>query len=113
MQLSPVTGMTPLTVTGCPFRSLSNLTNSVSAAWDAAKPHLKEAAVKTASFLRTAPGLSLIAFLGGAVLAVSAQQLHSNRVVNLIMQICAYTLFAAAGVALGVGLVYGFSAPLI
>lgn len=90
----------------------STIVASVSEAWEKVKPYITDFAVKTAHFLRTAPGIGLLALLGAAALAISAEYVSDNTAARVAMKICAMALFVGAGVVLGVGFVNGMTVPL-
>jgi hypothetical protein len=91
------------------FQKFAELMKS---AWNTVYPFLKEVAVQTTSFLRTGPGVALMAGVAGSFLAYSSVQMKDQKWIALALQVSAYAAFIGAGVALGLGLSKGLSAPL-
>lgn len=82
-------------------------------AWNAAYPFIKDLAVRTADFLRTAPGIGLILGATSLVLAYTAQSMNDQKYVAAALQVTAILTAVGAGAVLGYGYATGLSTPLI
>ena len=88
------------------------LAEAIKTLWNNALPFLKDAAVKVATFLKTAPGLALLGGLLGTVLGVTAETVNDKKHVAIALRIAAAAAFVGTGIAIGVGITNGFSTPL-
>lgn len=82
--------------------------------WNISSPILKEVAIKTLTFLRSAPGFAMLGGLLGTALGVTAETLSEDKkYLAVILRIAAAVAFVGMGIAIGVGIVTGFNAPLV
>lgn len=88
------------------------LGEAIKTLWNNALPFLKDAAIKVGTFLKTAPGLALMGGLLGTVLGVTAETVNDKKYVAIALRIAAAAAFVGTGIAIGVGITKGFTAPL-
>ena len=82
-------------------------------AWNAAFPFIKDLAVRTADFLKTAPGIGLVLGVSSMVLGYSAISMKDNKLASLALQVASIATAVGAGAVLGYGYVTGMNSPLI
>ncbi len=82
-------------------------------AWNAAFPFLKDLAIRTADFLKTAPGMGLVLGVTSLVLGYTAHSMSDKKWISLALQVSSITLALGAGAVLGYGYATGLTTPLI
>lgn len=85
----------------------------VKAAWNVVFPFLKDVAIRTTDFLRTAPGIGLVLGATSMVLGYNAIQNHDKKWLSLALQVATVATAIGTGAVLGYGYATGLNTPLI
>ena len=83
------------------------------AAWSTAYPLIKDFAIRTVDFLRTAPGLGLVLGVSSLALALAADSKCDNKWASRALQVSSIALAIGAGAFVGFGYATGLNNPLI
>lgn len=83
------------------------------AAWNSAYPFIKDLAIRTVDFLRTAPGIGLVLGVTSLALGYTAQSMSDKKWIALSLQVSAIAAAVGAGLVVGYGYATGLTNPLI
>lgn len=87
--------------------------DAMKSAWSTAYPFIKDLAIRTADFLRTAPGIGLVLGATSLVLGYTAQSMSDKKWVAAALQVTAILTAVGAGAVVGYGYATGLNNPLI
>lgn len=92
------------------FEKFSEL---IKTAWNTVFPFLKNLAIRTTDFLKTAPGMGLVLGASSLALGYAAHTNHEKKWVSASLQAASIVTAIGTGIILGYSYGIGFHAPLI